>query len=504
MNREYSSIRTSKREIEEGTEPELINIAWLIDDAFKGLRRFWVWFLVVISVFSSIFYIHEKRGYVPQYYAASTFVVNRSSSVNYQESYYNRTTTAQLAKTFPYIIMNDALQHLIADDLGVESVPGTVEATTLEDTNMITLSVTAYTPEDAYNILQSVIKNYPQIAKSVVGETELNIIDETGMPQGPMNAVSGRRAGVKGFLAGCVICFIWLFVYALTRKTIRREDDFKNMLNVKCFCTIPLMRFKKRSKTEKNRMLIDNPHVSYGFVEANRTLRTRIEKDALKNDAKIYLVSGAEAQEGKSIVAVNLALSLATKGKKVIIVDLDLRHPSVAEKLGLEKSEKGFIDVLRGKATVEDIMVPYKDSSLYVLQGGRAVSNTAQILASKRVGEVCKKLRDSADYVIIDTPPSGLLSDAAQIVKCVDAGIFVVRQDYAPLESILEGIEMLSDSGLRLAGCVLNCAEVGITGYGNGYGYGYGRYGYGSYGRYGSYGKYGSQYVRDLDKNAND
>ena len=95
--------------------------------------------------------------------------------------------------------------------------------------------------------------------------------------------------------------------------------------------------------------------------------------------------------------------------------------------------------------------------------------------------------------MIVDTPPSAILSDAAVISQYVDGALFVVRQDYAKVDEILEGIESLSDTGIPIMGCVLNAAEVGITGYGYGNDYGYGRYGYGygRYGRYGSYGRYG-------------
>lgn len=497
MNREYSSTKTLKREHYEEDGMMNLDLMRMIDDMFYGLRRFWIAFVVILSVCSSVSYVYEKSTFVPEYYAASTFVVSRSTSVKYQETYYNKVTTEQIANAFPYIIMNDALQHLIAEDLGVSKVNGEINAVALEDTNIITLSVVAGTPDDAYNILQSVIENYPQIARSVVGETELNIIDETGKPVSPRNVVSSRSSGMKGIVVGAAICAVWLFIYALTRKTIRREDDFRTFLNIDCLCTLPLVKSKKRSKGHKKHMLVDDPHIDYGFIEANRTLRARVEKDASKKNAKVYLVSGAEAGEGKTMVATNLAMSLASKGKKVVLVDMDLRHPSVMETVGLEKTDVGTVDVLQENVSAKDVLIRYKKTSLYILPGGKAVSDPTRILNRKKIGDLCQILRKSADYVIIDTPPSSLLSDASQLVKAADAGIFVVKQDYATYDSIIEGIEMLTDAGLRLAGCVLNCAEIGITGYGNGYGYGYGLYGYRSYGDYGRYGKKnGSKYMR--------
>lgn len=509
MSREYSSTKIEKRDQEQENESGLLDISQLIDDAFKGLLRYWVLFLAILSLCSSLFYFMAKWSYEPQYYADTTFIVNTTTALNYSESYYNKTAAEQMAKTFPYIIMNNTLKHMIEEDLGVSPIPGQIEAVAMEDANMITISVTAGTPTDAYDILQSVIKNYPKIAESVIGETELVVLDETGMPAGPMNSVGAMQEAKKGFLVGAAICVLWLAIYALTRKTLRREDDFKKLLNVTCIGSVPRVRFKKRSQTEQNKILVVNPKMAYGFNEANRVLRTRIERDAIEHGAQIYMVSSALAKEGKSTVATNLALSLATKGKKVILMDLDLRNPSIEGTLGLEKQEKGMIDVLRGRADIKDIMVQYEDTSLMVLPGGKSTQTTGRVLSDKIVGLICKELRGMADYIIVDTPPSSLLTDATHIVKHMDAGIFVVRQDYASLDSVVDGIEMLSDTGLRLVGCVFNRAETGITGHRYGYGYGYGYYGrysrYGKYGKYGKYSKYASSsYAKEMTEDEED
>lgn len=486
MNTEYSEeAKEEKREKAEESEAGLLDVTRIIDDAYKGLKLYWMAFIVVLSICSSLFYLQAKRTYVPRYKAYSTFIVNTNTALNYSGDYYSKATATQMAKTFPYIISNNALQHIIAEDLGVTSIPGEIRAEALEDTNMITISVTAGTAENAYNILQSVIKNYPEVARLVVGETQLNVIDESGMPTSPVNGLNAKGAAKKGLLVGAILCCLWLVLYSLMKRTIRREDDFKKLLNVKCLGSMPKVKLKKRSNKQKNQVLIDNRRISYGFIEANRTLRTRIERDAEENGAKVYMVSSAIAGEGKSTVATNLALALAGKGKRVFLVDLDLRNPSVEKTIGIKTDKIGFIDVLTGRAKLQECIVPYKDTTLRVLPGGgNPIHAAARILNSEKMGEVFARLRPAADFIIVDTPPSSLLTDAAQIVRHMDAGIFVVRQDYASTDRIFDGIELLTDTGLRLTGCVLNQAETGITGYGYGSGYGYG-------GRYGSYGKYG-------------
>ena len=126
------------------------------------------------------------------------------------------------------------------------------------------------------------------------------------------------------------------------------------------------------------------------------------------------------------------------------------------------------------------------------------------MLSSDRPAKLLELARNEADFIIVDTPPSSILSDAATIVESVDAGILVIRQDYAPVDRILEGIQLLSETGLRIVGCVLNNVDTGIVaGYGrySHFGYGYG-YGYGRYSRYG-YG-YGSKITNSKDGHSAD
>ncbi|MBQ6392669.1 MAG: CpsD/CapB family tyrosine-protein kinase, partial [Eubacterium sp.] len=180
---------------------------------------------------------------------------------------------------------------------------------------------------------------------------------------------------------------------------------------------------------------------------------------------------------------------LARKGKSVILVDFDLRSPAIAENMNLESGQFGTIDVLMGRARIDEALIQYKRLPLGILTGGEGISDTMHILNTSAVEKIINELRELADYVILDTPPSGMLADASLIARHVDTALFVVRQDYAHIPDIIEGISNLYEENIPICGCVLNHATVGITGYGYGYGYGYGgRYGYG-YGRGYGYGK---------------
>lgn len=177
-------------------------------------------------------------------------------------------------------------------------------------------------------------------------------------------------------------------------------------------------------------------------------------------------------------MAVNLAISLAKKGKKVALLDGDLRHPSVALSMGIRTKKYGIADVLNKKADLKSIMLRYGEYELDILPGKEMVKNPTELIGNGYLERLLKVLRKNYDYVIVDTPLCGMLSDASAIARMTDGAVMVVRQDSARIDRILNGVENIADTGVNLIGYVLNGTEMGITGYGYGYGYGYGHYGY--------------------------
>lgn len=187
---------------------------------------------------------------------------------------------------------------------------------------------------------------------------------------------------------------------------------------------------------------------------------------------KSFLVTSAMPGEGKSTVSANIALALAMKGHSVILVDADLRNPSTAKVLGMEEKDIGTLEVIKGDADIKDAVQSYKDSGVMVLAGSTPIQDTSSVLSGDNMRTFVKKLEEQADFVIIDTPPSALLSDAAIVAQYVDGAVFVVRQDYTEIDRILDGMEILSGSGVEIKGCILNDADVNVaesSRYGHGY-----------------------------------
>jgi capsular exopolysaccharide synthesis family protein len=207
--------------------------------------------------------------------------------------------------------------------------------------------------------------------------------------------------------------------------------------------------------------------------EQYRTLRTQVFHAAERQLTQVILVTSAVAGEGKTSTILNLAWAIAQpKEKRVLVVDGDLRRPSVSSYLGLD-FELGFGEVINEVSQALPSIVRVADSTLYILSSSREEPQPAELLSKEHVGEALAELRSYFDYILIDAPPVVAFADARLLANHADAVIFVVRAGLAGHNTVERAIEALPAN--RILGVVLNGAdpmsEAGYYGY---YGYGYG------------------------------
>ena len=469
-----------------------IDLLQLASDIWNDLcRSGWI-FLAITSLVGTICFFAARFRYTPYYEAYTTFTVNTVSSVNYNSRSQKSTVINKMGKIFPYILTSDALKSLVAEDMGysdADVLPASITAAVVKDTNLVTLSVKSKDPQIAYDTLRSVLRNYPSISDVAIGEVTLKQMDESGLPIRPANSPQSRKNAAIGMMIVILAYLTGITLKSITRKTIRTEEELTRFFNIEYLGNMPAVVFKKRSNSKDLPVTIDTEGIPFAFVEAIRTLRHRIEREANKCNARTIVITSALQSEGKTTAAANIAIALANKRKNVLLVDGDLRNPSITTALGLEDAKMGMVDLLSGNCAPSEILIPYKNRKhLAILPGGKPVDNPSALWSRESVKQLFDKMKSNSDYVIIDAPPSAIVSDASLIARYADGCVFVVRQDYADINTLREGMEMLTGTGCKLLGGILNHAETG--GYGYGYGYGYGRYGYGRYG-YGRYGKYG-------------
>ncbi|MBQ7122241.1 MAG: P-loop NTPase [Clostridia bacterium] len=457
------------------------DLTFHLSDVWKGFVKFWAIGVVLAVLFGSIMFYRSYVSFSPVYKATATFTVHTENAtlsgdggLSAYSFYYDRGTADHLASVFPYVIQSNILQRRVCEDLGTQNMPAGVSASCVSGTNMVTLTATGTDPEMTYKVLLSVIDNYPYVTEYMIGNTRMIMIAEPEMPETPVNKLSWRSSTAKGALVGLGIGVFWILLYAVLRRTIRTKEDIRKELNQSCIGILPQVTFKRHKKKIDTSILISNPLVGNAFMESMRLLRDSVS-NGLKENEKVIMVTSTAPGEGKSSTVLNLAGMFAKNGSRVLVIDGDLRNSGISKILGARDN---------GKSEKKD-GAAYEISKLESLGADLFSFNTDvhhlwKIMRSEHFKSIVDSLRDKYDYIFIDTPPCGTISDAAAMAGAADAAIYIIKQDTVLTSSIRNGINTLLSTDIRLIGTVMSMASTGMGGYGNYYGYAYNGYkGYG-------------------------
>ena len=215
--------------------------------------------------------------------------------------------------------------------------------------------------------------------------------------------------------------------------------------------------------------------LDYRSNEAYKNLRTNIQ--LCGSDVKVIMVTSATPNEGKSSVSFNLAVSLAESGKKVIFIDADLRKSILVGRYKINKSVKGLTHFLSGICKFEEVMYATNVENLLTVFSGPVPPNPSELLGNKTFKLLIKSLRETYDYVIIDTPPLGNVIDSAIVAQECDGAIFVIAANTISYKFIQNTMVQLKKTDCKILGAVLNKVDMSESGYYSKY---YGKY-YGKY-----------------------
>ena len=215
----------------------------------------------------------------------------------------------------------------------------------------------------------------------------------------------------------------------------------------------------KRDKTKRwssaDFMIASGNDVPFNYVESFKSLRTNLNFIAATEKLNTFILTSAIPGEGKSNTAINLAITLAEDSKSVVVVDCDLRKPSLNRYLKLGRNFKGVTDILTGNVTVEEALIQFEDLGIHVLTAGAVPPNPSEMLSAEPMQKLVEDLKGAFDYVILDTPPVSVVTDAAILGRYADGALLCVRSDYAPKETVQLAKERLTAVGVRILGVVL-------------------------------------------------
>ncbi len=267
-----------------------------------------------------------------------------------------------------------------------------------------------------------------------------------------------------GVISGVIACFFLITALYVIEDKINSVEEMEELLPYPVIGNIPRTRHKNSDGS-----LVSDQHPKSGVSEALRTTRTNIQFIVPENKSQVLSISSSVAGEGKSFIASNISAILAASNKKVCLIDLDMRKPTIHTTFGKGDNETGISTLLINQTSVENSIVESTLSNLHYIPSGPIPPNPSELISNGGFRELIKKLKSSYDFIIMDTPPIGLVTDGILAMKESDLALLVVRYGYTRKKDVKSTLRNLKMVDTKI-GLMFNSHETGGDyGYTKGY-----------------------------------
>ncbi|MFG6446509.1 polysaccharide biosynthesis tyrosine autokinase [Microbacterium sp. P07] len=453
-----------------------------LSDYIRILRKNWL-----VIVVTTLVGIAVAAGFsltrTPQFQATSGVFVSTQAGATVSELQQGSNFTQARIATYVELVKEPFVLAPVISSLGLamgpDSLAGRVTASSKPESSIINITVSDADPARAALIANAVGASLASSIETIetrdgqeVSPLQVTRVREAQAARLPVSPNVPQNLAL-GALVGLALGVGVAVLRAVLDTKIRNPRDIEGLTDRPLIGAIP---FDPKAK-ERPLILEADPHNQRS--EAFRALRTNLQ--FLEMDGgNIFVVTSSLPSEGKSTTTINLAVALADAGKRVALIDTDLRKPKVAEYLNIEGGA-GLTDVLIGRARVADVMLPWGKRPLYVLPAGKVPPNPSELLGSKQMGQLLEALGNEFDIVLCDAPPLLPVTDAAVLSKFTAGALLVVAAGKTTTHQFSGALDALETVGSKVGGVVLTMLPTrGPDSYGYGYGYGYG--GYGTYG----------------------
>ncbi|MGW8481863.1 polysaccharide biosynthesis tyrosine autokinase [Microbacterium sp. NPDC055903] len=450
-----------------------------LSDYIRILRKNW---LVIVA--TTLLGVAAAAGYsltrTPLYESEAVVFVQSQTGSTVSELQQGSTFAQSRITTYVSLVREPIVMNPVITELGLDTSADEL-ATKVTSTSPLNSTLIRISVQDADPVLAADIAN--ALGASLAAAVE-RIDTPVGQDASPIKLTRVRDALAPfepvspnvplnlalGLLVGLALGIGVAVLRAVLDNKVRSPRD------VEALTDRPLIGAIPHDPKAKERPLILQEDPLNPRSEAFRSLRTNLQ--FLEMDGgHTFVITSSIPTEGKSTTTINLAIALADSGKRVALVDTDLRKPKVAEYLGIEGGT-GLTDVLIGRARVADVLLPWGGRSLHVLPAGKIPPNPSELLGSERMQKLLEALGKEFDVVLCDAPPLLPVTDAAVLSRATSGAIMVVAVGRTSTHQLDGALDALETVGSKVAGVVLTMVPTkGADAYSYGYGYGYGEYG---------------------------
>ncbi len=453
------------------------------------------WLIALVAVLCAVLaFLMTLYMIQPKYQSSAMFYVNNSSvsvgDASFSISSADITAAKSLVESYIVILNTRESLNDVIDYAGVSrtygELKGMISAASVNDTEIFRVVVTSTDPAEAEKIADAIAYILPKRISSIIEGTSAKVVDAAVLPTSP-SSPNYTLNTLIGFLLGAAMTALLIIGRELFDVSIRAEEDITGVCRHPVLAAVPDMHatgkaglYEKSSARHKNssggrggEAAMVGGTISFGASEAYKLLRTKLQYSfAGDNRSRVIGVSSALTGEGKSLSAINLAYTLSQLNKRVLLIDCDMRRPSVSLKLPVNK-RPGLSGYLSGQIEAEAMIqacgIKNEEDAFDVIAAGRNPPNPMELLSSERMNQLLEQLKQSYDYIILDLPPVGEVSDALAVAKETDGVLLVVRQNYCDRISMTAAIRQFEFVGARILGIVYNGVTESTGKYGKAY-----------------------------------
>jgi len=449
------------------------------------------WLIGIVSAICAVLTLVGTLLFVtPQYQSAAMFYVNNSSmslgDVASSITSSDISASRGLVKSYIVILktrdtLNDVIDYAEVD-LSYKQLKGMISAEAVDSTEIFQVVVTSPDPEEAETLANAIAYILPKRISTIIEGSSAQIVESAVAAANP-SSPSYSKNTMLGLLVGMVLSAGAVILWVMLDTTIRKEDDLVQSCHYPVLAAVPDMeapakggydysydRDKKKAALQAGRKpALIGGEINFAAAEAYKLLRTKLQfAFADGNESHVIGVSSSLSGEGKSLSAINLAYSLSQLGKRVVLIDCDLRRPTLAEKLKIQK-KPGLSNFLTSQSKLDELFqncnIRNDENAFLVITAGPNPPNPIELLSSNRMAKFLEGLRKICDYVILDLPPVGEVSDALAVAKNTDGILLVVRQDHCERAVLSDTIRQFEFVDAKILGVVYNCSTDSNKGY---------------------------------------
>lgn len=431
-------------------------VALNLQDFVKTLRTRWLTVCVTV-VITLLAAAAVTLLTTPLYQASTRLFVSTNGGSTLAETYQGNRVSQERVVSYTQLLTGETLAQRTIDKLGLDmSAPelqSRVTASSKLDTVLIDVQVLDTSPVRARDIANALSDEFVVMVREletpedgtspnarVVVEQRASISDSPVEPQPPRNMAIGLGLGL--------VLGIGLAVLRdLLDITVKRREEFEEITKAGIVGSVPL------DKERRKQAAIAFESDSSPIAEAFRKLRTNLQFLAVDNPPRVIVVTSSMPNEGKSTTAINIALALAEAEHNVVLVDGDMRRPTLHKHLDLVQPV-GFSTVLSGSASLEDALQETRFPGLTALTSGAIPPNPSELLGSLAAKKLLSEMRTQFDYVIVDSTPLLAVTDAAILAAGADGVLIMARFGHTKRDHLAHAVEALESVGARLLGAV--------------------------------------------------